>query len=59
MRSLGLIALLMALAACGADGEPIRPGVNAAIGVGSSGVHGATEVTASRGNWTLGLGLGG
>ncbi|HAR53846.1 MULTISPECIES: hypothetical protein [Roseovarius] len=59
MRALGLLALLTSLAACGADGEPVRPGINATIGVGSGGVHGATEVTASRGNWSFGLGLGG
>lgn len=41
MRALGLLALLTSLAACGADGEPVRPGINATIGVGSGGVHGA------------------
>ena len=35
---------LVALAACGADGEPIQPSMNANVGIGSNGVSGSTGV---------------
>jgi hypothetical protein len=38
-----------ALAACGVDGEPIRPSMNTTVGVGSNGVSASTGAT-----WTAG-----
>ncbi len=40
---------LAALAACGVDGEPIRPSMNTTVGVGSGGVSASTAAT-----WTAG-----
>lgn len=49
---------LVALAACGADGEPIQPSMNANVGIGSAGVSGSTGVTMKRGPFSVGLGTG-
>ena len=48
---------LLALAACGVDGEPERPRVDAAIGVSNSGVHGGANVSMGRGPVTVGVGV--
>ena len=69
MRFLAILCLL-ALAACGADGEPEqpaptdgRPGVpvtgdaTAGISVGASGTRGYGFVTVTQGPFTLGLGF--
>ncbi len=58
MRILTILMALCGLSACGADGEPIRPSMTTTVGVGSSGTHVSTHASASRGNWTLGVGLG-
>lgn len=58
MRIVVALLTLSALTGCGADGEPIRPSVTTTVGVGSSGTHASTHVSASRGAWTLGVGLG-
>ncbi|MBS0123534.1 hypothetical protein [Thetidibacter halocola] len=52
-----LILSLMALAACGADGEPIRPTATTTVGVGSDGVSTSTSVTVQRGSFGLGVRL--
>ncbi|WP_424832363.1 argininosuccinate lyase [Ruegeria sp.] len=44
-----LVATGIALAACGADGEPVQPTFNAAVGVGSSGSYVAGGVGVNRG----------
>ncbi len=58
MRFLAILVAFAALSACGADGPPIRPSLNTTVGVGDSGTHVRTHATATRGKWTLGLGLG-
>lgn len=55
--AIGLIGL-MALSACGADGEPERPTVSTGISVNSNGtVSTSTSMTVSQGNVSLTLGL--
>jgi len=58
MRLIGALTCLAFLAACGVDGEPVRPALNTTVGVNSSGAYTNTKVTATRGNVTLGVGLG-
>jgi len=48
---------LMALAACGADGEPVQPHGGVTIGVGSGGVHAGGTVGVSRGPLAVGVSL--
>ena len=60
MKKLGIlpiVALLALLAACGADGDPVRPSISTTVGVGSSGVHTSTSVSASKGNVSVAVGL--
>ncbi len=57
MKYLTALPLLFLLAACGADGDPIRPSMNTTIGVGESGVHASTSVSASKGNVSVTVGL--
>jgi len=49
-------ALVLILAACGADGEPVQPSVSASVGVGSSGAYVGGGVGVNRG--PLGIYLG-
>jgi len=39
LRVIALIGATLALAACGVDGEPVQPTLNANVGVSSSGAH--------------------
>ena len=57
MKYLMTLPLLLALAACGADGDPIRPSMSTTIGIGDSGIHGSTSVSASKGNVSVTVGL--
>ncbi|WP_299662881.1 argininosuccinate lyase [uncultured Ruegeria sp.] len=57
LRILLLISGGAVLAGCGADGEPIQPTMNASVGVGSSGTHGAVGVGVRRGGLGVYLGL--
>lgn len=56
-RILACVSLL-ALAACGADGEPIQPSMNANVGIGSAGVSASSGVTMTKGPFSVGLGTG-
>ncbi len=56
MRMIAVLIALGVLSACGADGPPIRPAVTTTVGVGSSGTHAHTHVSATRGKWTVGVG---
>lgn len=58
MKQIGFMILLATLAGCGVDGEPIRPSMTTYIGVGGSGTHVGTQVSVSKGNMTIGVGLG-
>ncbi len=49
---------LAVLGGCGADGEPVRPSMNATIGVGSAGVSATTGLSVRKGPVSLGVGLG-
>ena len=59
MKKLAAALALLTLAACGVDGEPVRPSMATTVGVGSGGdVYGGTSVGATLGNVTVGTGLG-
>ena len=57
MRHVALIGSLLALAACGADGDPIRPSVNSTVTIGSDGIKTSTGVTVQSGPVTVGVGF--
>ncbi|WP_176556266.1 hypothetical protein [Rubellimicrobium rubrum] len=56
MRLAALVTLL-ALAACGADGPPMRPNGSVGVGVGTGGVFMDAGVGLSNGSVSVGLGL--
>jgi hypothetical protein len=56
-RSLAILSLLT-LAACGADGEPVRPTASSSVTMSSSGVSVGTAVGLRRGPFSLALGMG-
>jgi len=56
MRKLALLGFL-ALAACGADGPPLRPNGSVGLGVSDGGVSVGGAVGASNGTLSLGIGL--
>ncbi|WP_370402384.1 hypothetical protein [Sulfitobacter sp. JB4-11] len=58
MRVLVAMMALAAVAACGADGEPIQPTMNSTITLSNHGIGATTHVAATRGPVTFGLGLG-
>ncbi len=57
MKHLAALPIIALLAACGADGEPVRPTYSTTIGVGQSGVHTHTSVGARKGNISVRIGL--
>ena len=56
MRTIALLSLI-ALAACGADGDPIRPEVKQTISVSNDGIDTRTGVTLRRGPVSVGVGF--
>jgi hypothetical protein len=56
MRVIGVLVLL-ALAACGADGPPLRPLASVGVGIGSDGVDVGGSFGATDGTVSLGIGL--
>ena len=56
MKYITLIAIL-ALGACGVDGEPIRPSANVGVSIGKGGVNTSASVGASKGPFSVILGL--
>lgn len=52
-----LILAVLAVAGCGADGEPIRPELRTQIGIGSDGVTTSTGVSIRRGPVRVGVQL--
>ncbi len=57
MRVLIALGLTLALTACGVDGEPVRPSLNAGVGISSSGVHLGGALGVSKGPLSVSLGL--
>jgi predicted small lipoprotein YifL len=49
-----LLSTILALAACGADGPPLKPSVNTTVSVGSDGIHTSTGVSVRSGPVTIG-----
>lgn len=57
MRTAFVVLTLLALAACGADGEPIRPTASSSITMSSSGVSVGSTLGLRRGPFSVALGL--
>ncbi|MEM6477662.1 MAG: hypothetical protein AAF841_01595 [Pseudomonadota bacterium] len=57
MKHLTLLLAFVALASCGADGEPVRPFGTAGISVGSGGVTTNASVGARTGPVTIAVGF--
>ncbi|MCF6315812.1 MAG: hypothetical protein L3J30_05890 [Marinosulfonomonas sp.] len=55
----GIVALMAfaVLAACGANGEPVRPSVNAGVSITPSGVHPSVSVGTRIGPVGVSIGL--
>lgn len=51
------LAALVALSACGADGEPVQPSLNTGVGLSSSGVHVGASVGLRKGPLGVSLAL--
>ena len=58
MKRIIAVLALAALTACGADGEPVTPTMNAGIGITPDGVKVRTGVGVSAGLVNVGVGLG-
>jgi len=58
MRNWILVLISAAsLTACGVDGEPVQPSLNAGIGISNSGVHAGGSVGLHKGPLNLYLGF--
>ena len=59
MRLLKVLTIpaLLALAACGADGDPVRPSASVGVGFGSGDADVGAAVGLSSGNVSLGVGF--
>lgn len=57
MKPLLSLLALLTLAACGADGEPVRPTAATEVTYSSSGVYAQARVGITRGPLTVTLGL--
>lgn len=59
MKRLTVLAMLaaLALAGCGADGEPVQPTMNLGVGVGSGGVNTWGGVGLNQGPFSVFVGL--
>lgn len=55
-RAVCLIALLT-LAACGIDGEPVRPTGDVGVNIGSGGVSAGATIGVSQGPLSVGVGI--
>ena len=56
MRHLLACLVLSTLAACGVDGEPVRPSMEANVGAGSRGMSGNVGTTLISGNMSVHVG---
>lgn len=59
MKTLLVIGVVGLLAACGAEGDPLRLRANLGVNIGTNGVSQSVAVGASNSNVNLSLGLGG
>ncbi|THH36049.1 hypothetical protein E4Z66_13370 [Aliishimia ponticola] len=50
------LATVSLIAACGADGDPVKPTANLNVGVSTGGVHAGGSVGVRKGPWNLSLG---
>ncbi|WP_295313753.1 hypothetical protein [Roseobacter sp.] len=50
------LALTALVAACGVDGEPVRPTVNGGVTISNSGVYPSATISLSR--WPVWIGVG-
>jgi len=57
MRAILVLIALATLAACGADGEPVRPSVNAGVSITPSGVSPSVSVGTRVGPVNVSIGL--
>ncbi len=57
MSRVALLLTLLTLAACGADGPPVRPTLNAGVSLGPGGVATAASVGVKAGNVAIHIGL--
>ena len=49
MRKIAAFGLVVLLASCGADGEPVEPSANVGVSVGTSGVNAGASVGVRKG----------
>jgi len=56
-RVLIVLGFVLSLTACGVDGEPVRPSLNAGLGISGSGVHLGGAVGVSKGPVSVSVGL--
>ncbi|MGC3939130.1 hypothetical protein ACOTTU_15110 [Roseobacter sp. EG26] len=57
MIRLATVMMVLTLAACGADGEPIAPRVNGGVTIDQNGIYPSASVGLSKGPLSLWLGL--
>ncbi|MFK7746594.1 MAG: hypothetical protein AB8B47_16180 [Roseobacter sp.] len=57
MKRAVLILSLLGLAACGADGEPVRPSVSGGVTINQNGVYPSVGVGVAKGPLSLFLNL--
>lgn len=58
MRNLAALIAVVFIAACGANGEPVRPSVNTGVTVSNSGISTNVSTGFTLGGVGLSLGLG-
>ncbi|MCF2904748.1 hypothetical protein L0666_07095 [Octadecabacter sp. CECT 8868] len=56
-RPITAILTLIFLAACGADGPPVRPTANAGVSIGPNGITPNASIGATNGTFNVGLSL--
>ena len=57
MRYFVMIGFVALLAACGADGDPLRPTANLGVHFGSDGVSQSVGVGAANSNFSIGVNM--
>ncbi len=57
MRIAAIAAMLVGLAGCGVDGDPIQPSLNTSVSVGTNGVRTSTNLGLNSGPVHIGIRL--